>query len=404
MQTVLYIGNFFFPMGNAAGRRVYANGKLLRALGYNVIYVGLDRGVAKDTDLSLTESSHDGFLCYSLPYPAKNLDWLNYRKTYRQIIGLLEKKGMTKDLKFVILYGSPSLSLFNSKMINFCRRNKIKVLADCVDWLTVKTESPLFDLIKWADTTYQKAYCNRQCDGLLVISKYLAQYYVKSGKKALVIPPLSPVEHTEYEYQLNLRKIVSYAGQPFRKGQRILDCSQLKDRIDKTILLLHSAKKSGCNFVFDVYGFTRDEYLYALPSQGKYVEELGESICFHGMLPNDEVVRSIRASDFTILIRDVNRSTAAGFPTKVSESITCGTPVITTRTSDLADYITEGIHGYFVDGDVEKAIFDVISILDLPPSHVATMKYECYSSKTFSYSKYVDACEQFLAEVVGSRP
>lgn len=29
-KTVLYIGNFSFPLGNAAGKRVYANGKMLK--------------------------------------------------------------------------------------------------------------------------------------------------------------------------------------------------------------------------------------------------------------------------------------------------------------------------------------------------------------------------------------
>ncbi len=36
MKNVLYIGNFSFPFGNAAGKRVYANGKILKELGYDV--------------------------------------------------------------------------------------------------------------------------------------------------------------------------------------------------------------------------------------------------------------------------------------------------------------------------------------------------------------------------------
>jgi hypothetical protein len=36
MKTILYIGNFSFPFGNAADKRVYANGKIFKELGYKV--------------------------------------------------------------------------------------------------------------------------------------------------------------------------------------------------------------------------------------------------------------------------------------------------------------------------------------------------------------------------------
>lgn len=41
-------------------------------------------------------------------------------------------------------------------------------------------------------------------------------------------------------------------------------------------------------------------------------------------------------------IREKTRKTMAGFPTKVVESMSLGTPVITTDASDLADYIKHG--------------------------------------------------------------
>ncbi len=83
------------------------------------------------------------------------------------------------------------------------------------------------------------------------------------------------------------------------KNQKEIDPTNFKDRIDKMVMLLHAAKKKNCKFIFNVYGLTKEEYLYAIPSHRKIIDELGESICFYGPIPNEEVVNKISKSDFT---------------------------------------------------------------------------------------------------------
>ncbi|EKD94367.1 MAG: glycosyl transferase group 1, partial [uncultured bacterium] len=366
MKTIIYIGNFSFPFGNASGKRVYANGQVLRTLGYKVLFIGVDNKVTQKSEIRDTEDEHDGFKYYNLPYPQNYIDWINYKNAYIKLITFIKQERLLDNLEFVILYGSPSLSLFNTKVHKFCKHNNIKVLTDCVDWLTTKTKNPIFNLIKWVDNTYQKAYVNNKVDGVIVISKYLEEYYKKFGKKTIIVPPLSPIEFkfAELGDNLDTMKVITYAGQPFRIGKRITDLNTLKDRIDKTIVLLIRAKEKGCEFIFNIYGFTKDEYLVAIPSQTDCIEKLGDSVFFHGLKSNEEVVKVILLSDFTILIRDINRDTAAGFPTKVSESISCGTPVITTKTSDLEKYIKEGYNGFFLDAKNEKnSISELVDIL-----------------------------------------
>ena len=70
---------------------------------------------------------------------------------------------------------------------------------------------------------------------------------------------------------------------------------------------------------------------------------------FHGKVSNLEARNKISKADFSILFRNVNKMTSAGFPTKVSESISCGTPVITNSTSDLEHYIINGKNGFLVN-------------------------------------------------------
>jgi len=404
-NTILYIGNFTFPLGNAAGKRVYANGKLLKELGYEVVYIGVSKELKLLKPLKESKKEYDGFTYYEFPYPNKSLDWINYKKTFSSLIKFLTDEKLLGKLGMVIYYGSPSVSIFISKVIKYCKRQEINVVADCVDWLTTKTNNPIFDIVKWADNTYQKAYLNKKADGVIAISSYLSNYYKKYGCKTVIIPPLSPVKYKMIEKSsINSdRKILSYAGLPFRKGQPVTNLNTLKDRIDKTIILLHQAKRNGCKFTFNIYGFTKDEYLQAIPDQKLYVNQLDDYIIFHGPKPNNEVVENIIKSDFTILIRDFNRDTSAGFPTKVSESISCGTPVITTKTSDLQEYIVEGENGFFVNTEIDNAALKIQEILSMNMNEIKVMKKKCLTFKGFQYENHIEKVDEFLGGVLNEK-
>ncbi|MGO4547610.1 glycosyltransferase [Paenibacillus sp. 2TAB23] len=400
-SIVLYVGNFSFPNGNAAGKRVLANGKIMQKMGREVVFIGMSKEVTDSLPLKNTKTEYEGFTYYNFPYPKSNLDWVNYNKTYKKLVDLLESEELLDGLDLVIYYGSPSLSLFNMKLMRYCKERDIRIVADCVDWLIVKSNNILFNLIKWADNTYQKAYLNKRTDGIITISKYLSDYYRGKGCNTVIIPPLSTFIKKDMLQERTTNDagqvIIMYAGLPFRIGSRVVDPSYMKDRIDKTILLLWKAKKSGCSFIFNVYGFTRDDYIKSIPSQEEYVNYLGLNIVFHGFKNNDEIVGFVEKSDFTILIRDVNRATMAGFPTKISESISCGTPVITNQTSDLKDYIVEGENGYFLNMDnVDDSFSRLVKILKLERHKIISMKNYCNENNIFYFSHFENDLKTFF--------
>lgn len=397
-NKVLYVGNFSFPMGNAAGKRVYANGKLFRELGYEVIFVGMDKKIDASIPLKNTKSIYDGFTYYNFSYPRHNTDWLRYKREFKKLIKLLEEEELIQHLCLVIYYGEPRFSIFLTLLIRYLRRRNIKVVSDCVDWLTTKTGHYLFDLAKGLNDAYEMIYANIKTDGIITISSYLASYYEDQGCNTVIIPPLSLYEDVTVEPISSEGDIViTYAGEPFRKGLKAINRNTLKDRIDKTVILLYEAKKKGCHFLFHIYGFTKEEYLMALPSQKKYLDKLEPNIVFHGYKQNIEVMERVKNSDFTILIREVNRDTTAGFPTKISESISCGTPVITNRTSDLKYYIIEGKNGFFLDiSEKRKASEKITQILSMDREEIYRMKKYCAQSQLFYYKNYIGQMEDFI--------
>ena len=192
MRKILYIGNFEFPYGNAAGKRVYGNGKLFRAIGYDTLFIGMNQtNINTSVNIQDTKCVFDNFQYYNIGYPKKNIEWLNYKDIFENVINFIEEENIKSDLDAIIYYGSPRLSLFIYLLIKWCKNNNIKIISDSVDWLSSNSNNIIFNIIKFLDTTYQKAYLNKRVDGVIAISTYLSKYYTDSGVNTIVIPPLA---------------------------------------------------------------------------------------------------------------------------------------------------------------------------------------------------------------------
>ena len=63
--TILYVGGFELPDKNAAAHRVLSNGKILRDLGYKVVFIDVDKRIQYENDILNTKRILKGFECWS---------------------------------------------------------------------------------------------------------------------------------------------------------------------------------------------------------------------------------------------------------------------------------------------------------------------------------------------------
>jgi len=397
-KKILYLGNFDFPNGNSAGTRVLGNGSLLRELGYEVFYIGHSGSIKTKCKIENTRKIYDGFKYYNLSYPSIAKDWFRYKKRFNTVVSLLEKE---RNLKIIILYGSSGISLFARKIRKWCLKNKIIFISDVVDWLSAGYGSYLFRMIKYIDTTYRLKLINPSSDGVIVASTFLDNYYKKKKCKTVIIPPLvnkDKFKSLKIISSSESRLKLIYVGQPFPTDGRMVKETSYKDRLDKAIELLFKLKD--LQFVFNIYGLTKEQYLFVIPKHRKHINKLGERIKFNGYIKNESVIEKIAEADFTILLRDVNRMTMAGFPTKFVETISCGTPIITTKTSDLSEYINEGKNGFFINIDKsDGGLGEFKKILNLKKDSIREMKKYCFESKLFSFENYIERMRFFLESI-----
>ena len=385
--TIIYIGGFELPDKNAAAHRVLSIGKICRELGYNVVFIGIDMELGYRNDVLNTKHIIQGFECWSRPYPKTNRQWINYLSNIRFLIAVANQY---KDVNAIIAYNYPAIALMRLK--KYCTKNSIKIIADCTEWYSTIGKNIIFKVIKGIDSFLRMRVIQKKLDGLIVISSYLEGYYQRC-KNVVRVPPL--VDFSEEKWNVTQSELDSdkvnlvYAGSP----------GKTKDKLKLFIENLYELKEI-TNFTLNIIGLTKEQYCDEFKELRPILNQLGERIVFHGRLSHVDSLKYVMMSDFTVFFRDDTRTTKAGFPTKFVESISCGTPVITTRNSDLEQYIFEGENGFFVDIDDKKSVELIFrKVFKMKKEDIKIMKKNCYESNIFLFRNYNDQIKQLLYNI-----
>lgn len=395
MRKVIIAGNFDFPTGNAAGKRVLGLGYIFRSLGYSVYYVGcLKQRSTKD--ILETKSSYEGFEYYCFNGNRDFKTIIDYKTAACEFERVTKTIGIN-DSDIVVLYGSPTISCWMKLVIRYLKKKKIKVLFDCVDWIERTGEKNIIkNIIKYLDINYRLRVLVKRCDGVICISTFLQDYYKRKRCTTIVIPPVGKMYISDFKECHHPIKLF-YAG-GISKG-RPVNWSIEKDRLDLTISILFMLYKTNDNFVFDVYGITEDEYISAKPDHRMWIEnELADVIHFHGRTSNEIVCEKLREADVMILNREITKVTTSGFPSKVAESLNNGIPVITNDTSDVSDYIINDKNGWVLSFEIDEAI-NYMSALFNNSNRITAVKRICNEESIFDYRIYVEPMKRFLTEI-----
>lgn len=367
MCRILYIGRFELPDKEATANRVVSNAKLLRELGHSVVLAGWSEDVSTSNRWSKKE--YFGFECYEKKKAKSSFEKF---KMFTDASAELE---LLKSSKFdmLIAYDFPAVAL--KKLMKYCVKHHILTICDISEWYTNSNRHVVFRLVRAYDSYLRMKVLNKRTDGLIVISEYLEKYY--AGQKMVRIPPLVDKQEEKWNMQKTsfsdgIRLI--YAGWP----------SKTKERLDLLVSAIENLSQK--YFVqLDVYGINEKQYktMYGLEADISIVP----TVKFHGRVSHLETLQAVKNADYSVIIRESNRKNNAGFPSKLVESISCGTPVLTTPISNVRDYVGEGKNGYIIsistlEQDLEQAI-----------CHRQEVAVE---DGVFDYRNYLESMKTFL--------
>ncbi len=327
---IAYVGPFHYPDGGAAARRVLGMAESFSLAGFDVVVAS---GAGDSEDAADTLVPQGPGISYCLLPERMAEHWPRPLRRFRyawmgaRTVAWLASRPTPPAA--VVLYSGYTPYL--QRLLPWCRRNRVRLLFDAVEWYepehaTGYLTSPYQWNIEWAMRRLLP-----RTDGVIAISRYLADYYRGRGVPVTIVPPTtSAIAAGEWQPDGVLR--LCYAGSP----------GSHKDDLGTVLQAVARLADEGAAVRLDVAG----------PEPVHVAALLGMDSCAgipwlhaHGMLPQAAVGKLVGKADFTVLVREDRRQSNAGFPTKFVESFAAGTPVIANLTSDLGQHLRDGETG-----------------------------------------------------------
>lgn len=338
-RRLAYVGPVSIPDGGAASQRMLGNALSLKQAGWEVLF-GSGQMPLKERPNpfdhqgfavhSLSERKHEG-----LPSIVKHMLYLNMGA--RTLAWL---KSLDPKPDAVILYSGYSAYL--SKLYPWCRREGIPLVFDAVEWYEPSSmPGGAYGPYRWSFELAMRSYCLK-LGRVITISRWLEEWYSSRGVKTVRVPPTHDVIANPWrvggEGEAS-KTVFAYAGSPGKK-----------DLLDPFVEAVYREGLDKGQLELRLVGPTIKEILTLPALAQRGLTDLPDWVKATGRLPQADALDVVRQADFSILLRPIMRYSTAGFPTKSTESLAVGTPLLANLTSDLGTFLENGVNSWVAEG------------------------------------------------------
>ncbi len=192
---------------------------------------------------------------------------------------------------------------------------------------------------------------SRLCDGIFCISHYLVDYYksigIKPHKLFLVPSTVDPERFMRTgEKPLPFPYIGYFGGLTFER-----------DNVDLLIQSFSMISKNYPGLHLVLGGFCSD-------SEKKQIEaminelQLSDKIRLLKYLSREEIVNYILHSEVLVMVRKDDMKAHASFPSKLTEYLASGRPVISVNVGEIPDYMIDGTNTFLVEPGNREELAD----------------------------------------------
>ena len=380
---VVYVTSSYFPFGQAYSTRVTAFAQLLESLGYSV-------HVIADMSLEKNRIGQMDYCSYEIVGADSRVSrWFgNPFASYSALNHYLERH----DVAFVIMNVGSHERFKNIRKI--CSTKNIPLILEICEWydktsFRLKRFDPRYHLMgKNMNDTYRSA------DGIIAISRLLADHFAKMKVPVIRIPTIMDTRILPYSREIAYEKIrLIHAGSAAVHKEKF-----------KNIMLAINFFGANNPFEYHIYGSDRATILKNIDDDFALLDSLDSHLYIRGKIPQQQVHQAYMDADYSIFVREDKRSSHAGFPTKLAESMAAGIPVIANNTGDIGLYLKHGENGYLLDDSSPDSIQEVLErIMTLTSEEIARMREMARTTaeQSFDYRVYQQPLQDFLNDVLG---
>jgi glycosyltransferase involved in cell wall biosynthesis len=335
MAFMIFGDSFSFPEGNAATNRVYTfakgfteNGISTHVICFQNEYVNTCNGITSGIKYyhPFNQTKRNKFLIVRR--------WLKFVK-YIRAVKLVRK--INKEEKIIAIDLFTYSFLTHLFVFVLARSLRTKLLFD-------RCEHPLqFYKDNVFDQTSAKLKLileTKLCDGMFCISNYLIDFYKNWGidqRKLFLVP--STVDTERFNNHFNSRLDFSY----------ILYCGSLTILKDGVNILIESFKRISekypeINLVLIGKGDSINDEIVIKDLALKL--NIDKRVIFLGQLPRTEIPAYLCNAKILALARPRSIVADAGFPSKLTEYLATGNPVVVTKVGEIPLYLKDDVSAF----------------------------------------------------------
>lgn len=383
MNKVLIVTDLSFPSGSAMASRILSFCHLFNDLGYKVHVI---TGKYENKEATYDACIEKDFYSYEVVKSNRSYRTQSYLGN-ENLATRVDEYLNSNDVDFVF---STSLNANFKKVFNIVKKHNKKIILEQCEWFD--SSSYTFKSLDPRYKTFEDNISNnfKKVDGVIAISRLLYDYYRKLNVNVIRIPSILDVSNIPFNTSTNNSKIkLVYTG----------NSSKSKELLKPILQALASEDKYLNSFTFDIYGLNENQLLSNIDNDNALYKKVNDVIKAHGFVSQDKIQEILLNSNYQIFIRPNRKSSNAGFPTKLAESMSVGTPVITNDTGDISLYLKDELNGYIcesIDSESIKKVFDKI----LNNNYESLRKESRKTAESlFDYKNYLNDVKQLIEKI-----